>query len=88
MLKAKVFLLVILSVFFLSTMVFADELANVEKQLAEVRSLLEQSKKATEPLEENLRLVENKINSAQLQIGAIEIEVEKKKQEIALGQFC
>jgi len=86
MLKAKVFLLVILSVFFLSTMVFADELANVEKQLAEVRSLLEQSKKATEPLEENLRLVENKINSAQLQIGAIEIEVEKKKQEIALGE--
>lgn len=86
MLKKWVILLVILMTLFFSTLVFADDLAEVEKQLTEVRTLLEQSKRATEPLEENLRLIEEKIFGIENQIKIIEAEVEKKKQEIDLGE--
>jgi len=87
MLKRVLFLLVaIFSLFLVLTAVRADELADIEQQLSEVRALLEASKKTSEPLETNLRTIETKMNSAEVQINALAVEVDKKKTEIALGE--
>jgi len=85
--KRLVILLALILVFFFGFFkVAADELADIEKQLAEAHALLDESKKATEPLEANLKLVESKINNAEAQIGVIETEINRKKQEISLGE--
>jgi len=87
MLKRVFFLLVLSLSFFVALQVVrADELADIERQLNEVRSLLEASKKTSEPLEANLKTIESKINSAEAQINTLAGEVEKKKTEITLGE--
>lgn len=84
--KLAAIIVVFLMIATLSVVVYADELSDIEKQLQEVRVLLDQSKKNSEPLEANLRQVEIKINNAQNQIGLIEKQIEEKKQEIKIGE--
>jgi len=80
MLKKLVWLLIIITLLVpLATLVRADELEDIEKQLIEVRQLLDESKKATEPLEANLNQVEVSINNAELQIA-------QKQQDIVRGE--
>jgi SpoIID/LytB domain protein len=79
-------LVIIFFIFQVFATVRADELADIEQQLNEVRSLLEASKKTSVPLEANLRTIESKMSAAEAQINALAVEVENKKEEITLGE--
>ena len=83
MLKRIVAIFVVLAILFTTnSLVFADELADIEKQLQEVRVLLDESKKNSEPLENNLKIVETKINSAQAQIVQKEVDIAKGEKDL------
>lgn len=79
MVKKLVLLALVLFLVIQVIPVRADELSDVEKELAEVKALLDESKKASEPLEANLTLVREKINTATIQIA-------QKEKEITLGE--
>jgi len=72
--------------FFFSHPVFADELEDIAKKITEVQRLLEESKKASKPLEENLQKVENDIRSIENSIYGIEQGITDKEKEIKIEE--
>lgn len=87
----KVFLrtLLLLLIFLLIKGVFlvqADEIEDLQRQIAEVTKLLEESRRATKPLEENLRKIEFDLNNITNNISFLEGQIIAKQREIELGE--
>lgn len=72
--------------FFLSRPVFADELEDIAQKITEIQKLLEESKKASKPLEDNLQKVENDIRSIESSIYGIEQGIADKEKEIKVEE--
>lgn len=64
----------------------ADELAEVEKKLADLKRALEMSVSATTPLEKNLGTLEKNLNEIKNKITFLEAEVVKKEAEVREGE--
>jgi peptidoglycan hydrolase-like amidase len=64
----------------------ADELDDINKEIEAVKNLLEESRKASEPLEQNLNSIQQKVNFIEGKLVAIGLEVEKKAAEIKTGE--
>ncbi|MFA6005622.1 MAG: SpoIID/LytB domain-containing protein [Patescibacteria group bacterium] len=83
--------LVLIGVFFLFFIygygtVRADEFDDIGKKISEITQLLDQSRKATAPLEENLNKIEEAFRSVEGQIVIIESQIQTKENEIAQGE--
>lgn len=65
---------------------YGDELEDISRQLDTVRKILEESRKASRPLEENLQKAENSLRVINGQMGVFEKDIVRKEQEIALGE--
>lgn len=82
---------VLISLFFLTVLlrpfaVQADELADVEKQLADLKKALEMSVAATTPLEKDLNRLQDNLEQIKIKITTIEIEVNRKEKEVNEGE--
>lgn len=64
---------------------YSDELDNLNKEIAELQSALEASKKATTPLESQLTSLSKQLNGITAQVGAIERDLVQKKKDISTG---
>ncbi len=73
-------------VFFLSRPVFADELEDIAQKITEIQKLLEESKKASKPLEDNLQKVESDIRGIESSIYGIEQGIADKEKEIKVEE--
>lgn len=68
------------------TPVYADELEEIEKKLADLKNSLEQSKAATTPLESNLKRLDANLNELLRKITVVENEVIEKEKEVEEGE--
>lgn len=64
----------------------ADELAEVEKKLSDLKKALEQSISATTPLEQNLGKLQENLQGIKGKITVIENEVALKEKQVAEGE--
>jgi len=81
-------LLVLLAGFFIPKLAQADELAEIEKQIAELSRARQMSEEATQPLESELNRLETKINNIKASISKakqniinLESNIEKREQD-------
>lgn len=84
--KTIVFLLVLTVAYLLPSVIWGDELDDINTQLVSLKRDLDASKKATKPLEENLARLQEQFENIKKRIVVIELEVAKKEQEVARGE--
>lgn len=80
------FLVVFLLFFYFVHTVTADPIDDISKQISEITQLLEESRKATAPLEQNLQKVEADVISVESKFRIVTIEIQNKEREIAQGE--
>lgn len=68
-----------------SSPVYSDELDNLTKEINELQSALEASKKATTPLESQVSSMKKQLDSIEVQIASIERDIQAKKDFIEKG---
>lgn len=66
--------------------VFGDKYDEISQELGQVRKLLEDSRKTSKPLEENLQKAETSLKKINDQIGFFEIDIKTKEKDISLGE--
>lgn len=64
---------------------YSDELDDLNKEIAELQSALEASKKATTPLESQLTSLTKQLDGITTQVGIIEKDLLQKKKDISAG---
>jgi len=72
--------------FFVSHHVYSDELDDINREIAELQEALNASKKATQPLESQLNNLKTRLAGIDARVNEIEVDIEKKKQDIASGE--
>lgn len=72
--------------FLVFSSVYADELSDIEKQLADLKKALEMSVAATTPLEKNLSKLEENLAEIRSKIAIIEKEVALKEKQVNEGE--
>lgn len=77
---------VLLSVILSRGMARADELEDIEKQIADLKHQMEQSVNATIPLEEEVDKLSTQINSIQAQIAAGGVRIQELEQNIEVRE--
>lgn len=65
---------------------YADELDTINNQLITLKRELEESQKATKPLEETSTRLKKQLDSIRLRISSIEVEVVQKEKEVQKGE--
>jgi peptidoglycan hydrolase-like amidase len=71
--------------FFVLTPTFSDELDDINKQIQDLTTALNQSLAATKPLESQLTSMQNQMTSIKNQIAGIDADVATKKKQIDNG---
>jgi SpoIID/LytB domain protein len=86
--KVGLFLIVFFCLIFITPTLFvrADELEDINKEIEVIKYLLNESKKASEPLEQNLSSIQQKVSFIEGKLTTIGLEVEKKAAEIRVGE--
>lgn len=84
--KLVVCLVVAVVLFFTVSIVRADEIDDIGRKISEITKLLEDSRKATAPLEETLRKIEADIAGVESKMRIVGIEIQNKQRDIAQGE--
>ncbi len=84
--KLSLGLLILIIVFFIVPLVRADELSDIEKKLADLKSALQMSINATTPLEKNLGVLQKNLQDIQDRTVALAADIVKKEREVTEGE--
>ncbi len=78
-------LLFFFSAFVFKTAVYSDEVDDLAKEIGELQSALESSKKATKPLESQLISLKTQLTNIDNRVKAVENDIALKKKDITKG---
>ncbi|OGK29476.1 hypothetical protein A3D06_00010 [Candidatus Roizmanbacteria bacterium RIFCSPHIGHO2_02_FULL_40_9] len=85
--KIFIFIMSIIMIFSAgSSAVIADELDDIGRELGQLSKALEDSQKATKPLEEDLNKLRQRLSNIQSQITLIGQDIARKEKQIALAE--